>query len=128
MIGNAMNGLASALRGRVRPLWRTSLTLVLLALVALTLAGELGDAQGVLMMLPALLLAVVMLTRPYLGEATIARLRVRRAARRNRRVGVPGCALAPLRSPAHVSRGGCLIAMALAGRAPPLAPAGCPRS
>ncbi|HEX4116275.1 MAG TPA: hypothetical protein VHY18_10420 [Solirubrobacteraceae bacterium] len=116
-----MSGLGLAFRGRLRPLWRTSLALVPIALVALALSGELGAVQGgALIMLPALLLAVVMLTRPYLGEAAIARLRIRRA-RRKRRLGTPACALAPLRAPARVSRGGRLIAVALAGRAPPLA-------
>jgi hypothetical protein len=105
------------------------LTLVLIALAALALAGEFGAVQGdVLIMLPALLLAVMMFTRPYLGEAAIAHLRIRRAARRKRRLSTPACALAPLRSPAHVSRGGRLIAVALAGRAPPLALADSRRS
>ncbi|HEV7938506.1 MAG TPA: hypothetical protein VGP18_10845 [Solirubrobacteraceae bacterium] len=116
-----MSGLGLAFRGRVRPLWRTLSALALVALVAVALAGEFGAVQdGVLIMLPALLLAVVMCTRPYLGEAAIARLRIRRA-RRKRRLSSPACALLPLDSPARVSRGGRLIAVALAGRAPPLA-------
>jgi hypothetical protein len=123
-----MSGLSSAFKQRVRPLWRTSLTLVLIALVTLALSGELGAMQGsVLIMLPALLLAIVMFTRPYLGEETIARLRIRHG-QRNRRLNRSSCALAQLRSPARVSRGGRLIAMALAGRAPPFALAGCLRS
>ena len=43
-------------------------------------------------MLPALALAVMMLTRPYLGERVIARLRARRA----RRAGAAQATLARL--------------------------------
>ncbi len=126
MIASAMSSLGSAVLGRhARLLRRLSLTLALIAFVALALSGELGAVQGgVLIMLPALLLAAVMFTRPYLGEATIARLRVRRA-RHNRRLGTPACVIAPMRAPTRASRGGRLIAVALAGRAPPLALAGC---
>jgi hypothetical protein len=125
MIASAMSGLGSAFRRCARPLWRLSLALAPIALVALAFLGELGAMRGaVLVMLPALFLAVAMFTRPYLGEKTIARLRIRRA-RRHRRPSTPACALSPLRSPARVSRGGRLIAVALAGRAPPLALAGC---
>ncbi len=120
-----MSGLGSAFRRHARPLRRLSLALALIAFTALALSGQLGAVQdGVLIMLPALLLAVVMCTRPYLGEEAIARLRVRRS-RRDRGLGTTACALAPRRSPARASRGGRLIAVALAGRAPPLALAGC---
>jgi hypothetical protein len=120
---NAMSGPGSAFRQHARLLWRLSLALALIALTALALSGRLGAVQGgVLIMLPALLLAVVMYTRPYLGEQAIVRLR---RGRRKRRLGTTACALAPPRSPARASRGGRLIAVALAGRAPPLALAGC---
>jgi hypothetical protein len=120
-----MSGPGSTFRRHARLLWRLSLALALIALTALALSGQLGAVQGgVLIMLPALLLTAVMYTRPYLGEQAITRLRLRRS-RRNRRLGTTACALAPRRSPARASRGGRLIAVALAGRAPPLALAGC---
>lgn len=107
---------------RARVVWRLTLVLALIALGAAALSGALGPVQGgVMIMLPALLLAVVMLTRPYVGERVIARLRIRRP----RRPGAPAGAIAPPGQPARVMRGGCLIAVALAGRAPPLALADC---
>jgi hypothetical protein len=126
MIASAMSSLGSAVLGRhTRLLWRLSPTLALITLVVLALSGELGEAQGgVLIMLPALLLAIVMLTRPYLGEQAIARLRVRRA-RHDHRPRTPACVIAPQHAPARASRGGRLIAVSLAGRAPPLALVGC---
>jgi hypothetical protein len=106
---------------RARLLWRLALILALLALVALALGGSIGSLQhGVLMLAPALALAVLMLTRPYLGEHTIARLRARGARRRD----ATPVTLEPGRSCARLARGGCLIALALAGRAPPPALAG----
>jgi hypothetical protein len=99
----------------------------MLALVAFTvvaLSGKLGGIQGgALIMLPALLLAVVMLTRPYIGERVIARLRVRHLRHPRASAYVRGL----LHSPTHAVSGGRLIAVALAGRAPPLALAGCLR-
>jgi hypothetical protein len=126
MIASAMSGLGSAvLRQHARLPRRLSLALALIAFVALALSGEFGAVQGgVLMMLPALLLAVVMFTRPYLGEQAIAHLRGRRAQRK-RGLDTPASVIARLRSPARALRGGRLIAVALAGRAPPLALAGC---
>jgi hypothetical protein len=77
--------------------------------------------QSLLMMLPALALAIVMLARPYMGARAIVRLRKRRARLAPRsapaRLGSPGW------RPQAVS-GGRLIAAALAGRAPPAALAG----
>jgi hypothetical protein len=96
--------------------------LALIALVALALAGAIDPLQsGALTMLPALALATMMLTRPYLGERAIVRLRSRRSPRPSAvaRIGVRR-----LRRRASVARGGRLIAAALAGRAPPLALAG----
>jgi hypothetical protein len=126
MIASAMSSLRSAvLSAPARLLWRLSLSLALIALAALALSGALGAVQGgVLIMLPALLLALVMFTRPYLGEEAIARLRVRRASRQ-RDLDTPACAIARLRTPTRTLRGGRLIAVALAGRAPPLALADC---
>ncbi len=106
---------------RVRLVWRMALGLAFVALLALALGGVIDPLQsGALTMLPALALAAMMLTRPYLGERAIARMRARRPRRgHGARVGsarvYPG---------AYVARGGRLIAVALAGRAPPLALAG----
>lgn len=107
---------------RARFVWRLVLILALVALAALALSGTIGSLQaGTLTMLPALALAVAMLTRPYLGERVIARLRARRA----RRPGAASSKTAPRRPRIRIARGGRLIAAALAGRAPPLALAGC---
>jgi hypothetical protein len=79
--------------------------------------------QSLLILLPALALALVMLIRPYLGERTITRLRVARSRRRDPRAAL---SLPRPRSRWQPSiRGGRLIAAALAGRAPPAAPAVC---
>src|SRR5271168_4407778 len=88
-------------RARSRMLWRIALVVALIALVALALA-------------------TMMLTRPYLGERAIARLRLRSPPRRR---AAAGSGVRP-RPRASVARGGRLIAAALAGRAPPRALAG----
>lgn len=76
-----------------------------------------------LTMLPALVLALVMLVRPYLGERAIARLRA--ACMRRPRVRLT-LRLSNARSRTSVAmHGGLLIAASLAGRAPPAACAGC---
>jgi hypothetical protein len=99
-----------------------ALILALLALAALALGGAIDLLQsGALTMFPAMAFAVMMLTRPYLGERVIARLR----ARRPRRAGVVHASVRSRRPEMRVARGGRLIALALAGRAPPLALAGC---
>lgn len=109
---------------RTRVIWRLTAILALVAFAVFALCGKLGGAQGgALIMLPALLFAVAMLTRPYLGERVIARLRVRHL----RRPRANTCAHGPLRSLTRAASGGRLIAVALAGRAPPLALVGCPR-
>jgi hypothetical protein len=109
---------------RVRPLWRMALALVLVTLVILALGGAIDPLQsGVLTMLPALALATAMLARPYLGERAIARLRARRS-RPRRGPGVAPMSGGRPRPRASLARGGCLIATALAGRAPPPALAG----
>ncbi len=117
-----MSSLGSLLRLRARLLWRLALIVALIALTALALSGAVESLQsGAMMMLPAVALAVVMLVRPYLGEGTIARLRARRARRPR------GAARVAMPSRPHIraARGGRLIAVALAGRAPPVAHAGC---
>ncbi len=107
---------------RARVVWRLALALALIALTALALSGAIESLQsGAMMVLPALALVVVMLVRPYLGEDTIVRLRTRRAHRRSMAAPVS----VAQRPRMLVARGGRLIAVALAGRAPPLALAGC---
>jgi hypothetical protein len=118
-----MSSLRSVLapQTRVRLVWRVALGAALAALAAAAWMGAIDLLQsGALTMLPAFALAAIMLTRPYLGERTIARLR----ARLPRRERVAQTSSARVRPAAHVARGGCLIAVALAGRAPPLALAG----
>jgi hypothetical protein len=117
-----MKSLRSVSGPQARVVWRLTLIVALVALAALGLSGAADTMQtGLLTMLPALTLGVMMLTRPYLGERVIARLR----ARRRRRVNGVGRTLGRPRPKVGVARGGRLIAMALAGRAPPLALAGC---
>lgn len=107
---------------RARGLWRVALIVALVALTALALSGTLASLQsGTMTILPALALAVALLLRPYLGAGAIARLHARRA--RPRRVAVR--LAAPPRRRGRVARGGRLIAVSLAGRAPPRALAGC---
>ncbi len=118
-----MGGLGSLLRWRGRLLWRLALIVALIALTALALSGVIESLQsGAMMVLPALVLAVVMLVRPYLGEGAIARLHARRARRPN--VATPMLVVPP-RPRGRVARGGRLIAVAMAGRAPPLALVAC---
>lgn len=95
--------------------------LALAAFVAVALGHCGGSLQtAALMMAPVLALAVLMATRPYLGERMLAKLAARRARRPVRRVALP----TPWPG-ASIARGGRLIGAALAGRAPPLALAGC---
>jgi hypothetical protein len=112
-----MSSLRSVFGQQARVVW----CLALLLALALALAGAVSSLQGgALTMLPALALAVMMITRPYLGERVIARLRERRP----RRQAVARRVSGRMRASASVVRGGRLIAEALAGRAPP-AVAGC---
>jgi hypothetical protein len=116
-----MSSLRSIQRQRARVLWRLAVVLAFVALAALALGGVVDSLQGgALTMLPALALSFMMLTRPYLGERVIARLRSRRPRRQN----TAGASASSLRRDTRVARGGRLIAVALAGRAPPLAHAG----
>jgi hypothetical protein len=120
-----MSRLRSAFWLPPRPVWRLSLVFALLALTVLTLNGVVGANDllqtGALTMLPAIAVAVAMVTRPYLGEHVIVRLR----SRRRRCRGVVAKPFATGRRAASMARGGRLIAVALAGRAPPLVSAGC---
>jgi hypothetical protein len=87
----------------------------------LVLAGLLtGVTEGVLMLLPALLLAAVLGSGRYIGEEAIARVRRVSGPRRHsarRRAPAPAVRRAPdLMAP----RGGLLLAASLATRPPPL--------
>jgi hypothetical protein len=113
-------GLLSA-RGPRRS-WRPLLAVALVAATALAIGADGSLATGALMMLPALVLAAIMLTRPYLGERVIARLRMRRGARRR---APATCAHTGLSFAPFAASGGRLIAAALAGRAPPACLADC---
>ena len=102
--------------------WRPVLAVALIAAVALALGGAVAPLQGgALVLLPALMLALVMLTRPYLGARALARLR----SRRERRTHAIALSFAPPSWRTRAVHGGRLIAVALAGRAPPLALASC---
>jgi hypothetical protein len=117
-----MSSLRSVFGPQARLVWRLALVTALIVIAVLALSGAIASpGTGALTMLPALTLAVVMLARPYLGDRVIARLRARRAQRLDEVRPVAAPALPPTR----VARGGRLIAVALAGRAPPLALAGC---
>jgi hypothetical protein len=118
-----MSSLRSVFAPQARAVWRPVLVLAVVVLAVLALAGAMDSLQsGVLTLLPALALAAMMLTRPYLGEQAIARLR---AGRSRRPRGVVATLGGYLRPEVAVARGGRLIAAALAGRAPPLALAVC---
>jgi len=94
---------------------------LIVASVIVCATGGHGLQTGVLSMLPAVALAIVLLTRRYPGELVLARVRLRRAPR-------PGTAIlttAPRRADRRIARGGRLIALAMAGRAPPRAVAAC---
>jgi hypothetical protein len=91
----------------------------LAALIAAGLPGQLAGASrgGFLFMLPALALAAALLLKRYPGERAIERLRTAWSAPRHARVGaVPR----PRPRPRPHRCGGRLIAISLAGRAPPL--------
>jgi hypothetical protein len=106
--------------------WRVlGLTVVaglLVVLAGVMLSQPVGASlQGVMFVLPALLMALVLVAKRYPGERVIERLRALRVARRQR----PASVAVRLRPRSRVRpRGGRLIAVSLAGRAPPLA-AGC---
>jgi hypothetical protein len=77
-----------------------------------------GLSEGVLYLAPALLLLVLLIGGHYPGEALIERL-ARRGARPRRRLGA--LHVRPRRTRGGAPAGGLLIALALAGRAPPVA-------
>ena len=109
-----------ALAGPRAPRLTLLVALVLLAAVVLG-HGSGASLDGLMYVAPALVLAVVLFARRYPGESVIERLReARTAPLRARTAG----ALRPRQRPREHQRGGRLIAVSLAGRAPPLL-AGC---
>jgi uncharacterized membrane protein YfcA len=111
----------SAVRKR-RHMWSLVVaTLMLAATVALLAFGALGAVEpGALSLLPALVLAVVLLAGAYPGERLIERWG--RARKRRRRA--MGLSVVSARPDGSRPRGGRLIAASLAGRAPPALAAG----
>jgi hypothetical protein len=107
---------------RRRPRGRVLVLLALAGLVAALLSGAVpgdlaeGLRTGLLFVGPALVLALALLARRYPGERAIERWRARRAPVRRRSGAVP----APRARLQAVRGAGCLIAVSLAGRAPPL--------
>lgn len=91
------------------------------AIATLAALGLLGALQpGALMFLPALLLAAALFAGRYPGERLIARwARARPRARQ-----AVARVIEPARPSLHLLRGGRLIAVSLAGRAPPALAAG----
>jgi hypothetical protein len=107
---------------RTRPRRRLVVGVATLAVVAaLTALGILGMlGPGALTMLPALLLAVALFAGRYPGERLIERW----ARARPRGRAALARSLAPELPSTTLLRGGRLIAVALAGRAPPALAAG----
>lgn len=88
-----------------------------LALLALTRAGV---SQDVLLVAPALVLALPLLAGRYVGEERLARLAAGHGTdRRRRRRPVTSLAPRAQHAPRVLPRGGLLIAAALAVRPPP---------
>jgi hypothetical protein len=103
---------------------RASRLTLLGAFLALTVVlGHFAGASlnGLLFMLPALVLAAILFCGRYPGERVIERLRAARACRPR----VPPAAVSrPRLRPVGMPRGGSLIARSLASRPPPFV-AGC---
>jgi hypothetical protein len=101
-------------RRDLRPL----LAIAVLGVIVALAESVTGLHTGLLLLSPALVLALPLLAGRYLGEETLGRL-ARRAVPRRRVRGL-AVALAPRRRPrALVARGGLLLAAALAERGPP---------
>jgi hypothetical protein len=107
---------------RRRVLGLAALVGLFAALLGGALPGHLADGMrtGLLFLGPALLLAMVLFARRYPGEHAIERWLARRSAPRRSSVAIPR----PRPRPRAFRGGSCLIAVSLAGRAPPLA-SGC---
>jgi hypothetical protein len=96
------------------------LALGLLALsMAWLLASATGLSDGLVMLAPALLLALPLLAGRYVGERTLERLRTSRTAATPPRRSAPTFAL-PRPALTLIARGGLLLASSLATRPPPV--------
>jgi len=117
-----MRSRSHALRWPGRAAWRLPLIVALIAVSALICAaGGHWLQTGVLSMLPAVALAIVLLTRRYPGESVLARVR----ASRSPRPCAATLSSARRRADGRIARGGSLIAVAMAGRAPPCTVTAC---
>jgi hypothetical protein len=104
-----------SVRRDLRPL----LAIAVLGVVVALCESVTGLHTGLLLLSPALVLALPLLAGRYVGEDTLERLVARVAVPRRRRVPSAG-ACPPRRRPrATALRGGRLIAAALAERGPP---------
>ena len=105
-----------SVRRELRPL----LAIAVLGVIVALAESVTGLHTGLLLLSPALVLALPLVAGRYLGEDTLERLAARRAVPRRRRFAGTVVALAPRRRPrALVARGGLLLADALAERGPP---------
>lgn len=105
-----------SVRRDLRPL----LAIAVLGVIVALAESVTGLHTGLLLLSPALVLALPLVAGRYLGEDTLERLAARRAVPRRRRFGGTVVAFAPRRRPrALVARGGLLLAAALAERGPP---------
>jgi hypothetical protein len=100
-----------------RRLSTTALTVSALALTCCALEGWGGD--GLLCMLPVLLLGLVLLTRRYPGERLLIAARTARRTRWPRAQSQPRVRARP--AAATIARGGQLLGRSLAVRPPPRA-------
>jgi hypothetical protein len=104
-----------SVRRDLRPL----LAIAVLGVIVALAESVTGLHTGLLLLSPALVLALPLLAGRYLGEDTLERLVARRAVPRRRVRGI-AAAFVPRRTPrALVARGGLLLAAALAERGPP---------
>lgn len=104
---------------RVRRDLRPLLAIAVLGVIVALAESVTGLHTGLLLLSPALVLALPLVAGRYLGEDTLERLAARRAVPRPR-VRSTAAAPVPRRRPrALVARGGLLLAAALAERGPP---------
>ncbi len=94
--------------------------LAVLSMAWLVVHAATGLAEGLVMLAPALLLALPLLAGRYVGEDAIDRVRAARAAAPAPRRGRAPRASRPRPVLALVPRGGLLLASSLATRPPPV--------
>jgi hypothetical protein len=97
---------------------RLTVALSLFAMALLLAESIAGVGEGLVMLAPALMLALPLLVDRYLGEKLIERVRAAVAPPRPRRRGV--AVRLPRAIACLVPRGGALLASALATRPPPV--------